>query len=74
MFRTAETNQTIPMRWNAARDLGVTYEGKVYRARPQVNWPLLILCQSLLALPLLLTWLALPWRLKRRLRMAGAAV
>ena len=40
---------------------------------PRVNWPLLALCQAILALPLVLTWLALRWRRKRRLRLAGAA-
>jgi hypothetical protein len=42
--------------------------GVVYRY-PTVNWPLLALCQTILALPLVLLWAMLRWR---RMRMASA--
>jgi hypothetical protein len=38
-----------------------------------VNWPLLALCQAILASPLILLWLLLRRRRKRRLRLEGAA-
>ena len=53
---------------NAADTLFVASDGGVYRLPMPVNWTLLALCQSVLALPLILLWLALLWRRKRRER------
>jgi hypothetical protein len=44
-------------------------DGRVYASRPLVNYPLLALCQTFLALPLVLLWALLRWR--RRRRMTG---
>jgi len=38
-----------------------------------VNWPLLTLCQTILALPLILLWAALRWRRNRRLRLVSVS-
>jgi len=40
---------------------------------PRVNYPLLALCQTILAMPLVLTWLAFRWQRKRWLRLASMA-
>ena len=51
------------------------YDGAVRlepESPPSANWPLLAFCQTILALPLILLWLALLWRRKRReRRLAG---
>src|SRR4051812_723637 len=39
--------------------LMVDEDWNVYALLPRANWPLLALCQSVLAIPLLLPWLAL---------------
>jgi len=48
------------------------YDNGIYRMPPAPNWPLLVLCQSILALPLVLLWAVLRWRRKRRMRLASA--
>ena len=65
-----------PLKYWQVDDDGTTLvaeTGEVYQLPLSVNYPLLALCQAILALPLVLTWLALRWRRKRRLRLAGAA-
>lgn len=53
--------------------LGVGDDLSVYSIPPLVNWPVLAMCQAVLALPLVFLWLAILWRRKRRLRrLAGA--
>ena len=37
-------------------DLTATWKGDVFEWPPLVNWPLLLLCQAVLALPLVLLW------------------
>jgi len=44
-------------------------DGSIYPLPVLVNYPLLLLCQSILALPLLLTWFIL-WRRRRRVAVA----
>jgi len=48
-------------------------KGNVYEPS-NANWPLLAICQTILALPLILLWLALLWRRKRRERRLVGAV
>jgi len=50
----------------------VDSEGNVYQPS-LANWPLLVCCQTILALPLILLWAALRWRCHRRLRLATPA-
>ena len=50
--------------------LTATYNGDIYNWPPILNHPLLALCQSILALPLILLWAVLRWRRNRRLRLA----
>jgi len=52
--------------------VGVGDDLKVYTLPPPINWLVLLVCQAILALPLLPTWVALRWRRKRRLGLAGA--
>jgi hypothetical protein len=55
-------------------DLCVADDLTVYCFPPLVNWPLLALCQSILAMPLVLFWAVLRWRRKRlSARTANAA-
>jgi hypothetical protein len=42
------------------------HEGCLFRNPPLVNYPLLALCQSILALPLILLWAILRWRRKKK--------
>jgi hypothetical protein len=58
---------------NAAATLGVKSDGTVHSLPHRVNWPLLALCHSILALPIVLLWAVLRWRRKRRLRLASLA-
>jgi len=45
--------------------LGVTFRGDVHAFPLAPNWPLLFVCQSLLALPLVLIWVVLRHRVRR---------
>jgi len=58
---------------NSTFTLGIDQDGSVYRAPPKVNWVLLVLCQTILALPLVLVWAVLRWRRRRRMRVASVA-
>jgi len=53
-------------RFQSEDDVFVASEDGEVRRYPAPNWPLLALCQTLLALPLILLWLALRWRSKRK--------
>jgi hypothetical protein len=48
-------------------------EGVVRSLPPHVNWPLLALCQTILASPLVLLWAILRWRRRRMERRSMAA-
>jgi len=68
--------QTLGNRNSIDLGVGLTYDcgqRAIRRFPPKMNWPLLALCQTILALPLVLLWAALRWRRKRRLRLVGAA-
>ena len=71
LFRTSAKTLINPRRCNAAETLFVHSNGAVYRMPLRVNWPLLALCQTILALPLILLWAVLRWRRKRKLRLAS---
>jgi len=45
--------------------LGLTRDGAIHRLPFRVNWLLLALCQTILALPLILLWTVLRWRRRR---------
>jgi hypothetical protein len=47
-------------------------DAAIYEWRFDVNYPLLVFCQTILALPLVLLWAGLRWRRKRRLRLGSA--
>ena len=46
---------------------------EIQRLPYRIDWPLLALCQTILALPLVMLWAGLRWRRKRRMRMASVA-
>ena len=73
LYRTSAGEVIDPNTTNVAGTLYVAPDGGVYLLPLQVNYPLLALCQTILALPLVVTWLALRWRRKRRLRLASVA-
>jgi hypothetical protein len=57
-----------------SRDRVVAMDGSVYRMPYLVNYPLLALCQSILALPPVLLWAALRWRRRRAARRQPAVL
>jgi len=75
-LRSLDDGRLIVRLWeqvclNDTRTLAATHEGAVYAWPASANYLLFALCQSILALPLLLTWLALRWR---RIRHRHGAV
>jgi len=67
LFRVkVPTLAQMPRYWNTNRTMSVASDGSVYRMPFPVNWPLLVLCQFILALPLVLMWTILRWRRRRR--------
>ena len=78
-FRDLKTGRTLFRRWSWIPDrdwidvengLFVDHDGSVLRYPGQVRWPIIILVQSILALPLIILWAVLRWRRKRRVRLA----
>jgi hypothetical protein len=51
---------------NASGTLFVNFDGSVHRLPLGINWPLLALCQAILAAPLVLLWALLRWRRRRK--------
>jgi hypothetical protein len=72
-FRTANLIPIGSANINSNQTLVVLPDGSVHHLPFLVNYPLLALCQSILALPIVLLWAVLRWRRRRRMRMAGAA-
>jgi hypothetical protein len=70
-FRCYKDDATILDHQNADGSFGVTDKGVVHSPALRADF-LFILCQSILALPIVLTWLALRWRRKRERRIEGA--
>lgn len=81
VLRRAENGEFVQRTWHPtliqrSRDgaLFFNYEdGAVHRLPPRVNYPLLALCQTILATPLVLLWAVLRWRRNRRMRLASVA-
>ena len=71
LCRTPVGAGCVTRRCNASRTLAVLDDGAVHPYPPRVNWLLLALCQSILALPLVLLWAILKWRRCRRLAEAA---
>lgn len=65
ILRTRNNVTINPNYRNAAGTLVVLSNGLVHRLPLSPNWPLLALCQTILALPLILLWLTLLWRRRR---------
>jgi hypothetical protein len=61
IYRTSDRVPLHPSNCNVERTLGVANDGNIYRLPLKVNWPLLALCQTILASPLALLWVALRW-------------
>jgi hypothetical protein len=57
---------------NGDESLAVSPSGAVHRLPLPPNLPLLALCQTILALPLILLWSILRWRRRRRMTIASA--
>jgi len=70
-LRTLSEGRFDPRNINANRTLVVLADGSVHPFPFRVNWPLLALCQAILALPLVLMWAVLRWRRGRRNRTTG---
>jgi len=62
LFRLNGKARIEPYFWNAPKTLAISIGGGVYRFPAQVNWPLLALCQTVLATPMVLLWAVLRWR------------
>jgi len=66
LYRTPGFESTVmPFNSNANGTLAVLSDGTVRRLPLPINYLLLLLCQSILAVPLVIAWLIL-WRRKRR--------
>lgn len=82
-YRSLETGELLWRNWNgssvapnfcnAARTLTVLSDGTVRRLPLRINWLLLAVCQTVLAVPLVLLWTILHWRAKRRNRLVAAS-
>ena len=68
VHRAEQSTWISPLHWNSSRTLAVDLDGSVHRLPYVVNWSLLALCQTILALPLVLLWALLRWRRVRRLK------
>jgi hypothetical protein len=62
LYRLSQRDRVADGSYNADWSLVVADDGSVYRLTPGANWPLLALCQTILALPLVLLWATLRWR------------
>lgn len=58
---------------NANKTLVLLNDGSVHRLPFLVDWPLLTFCQAVLAVPVILFWVAVSWRRKRRARAGEEA-
>lgn len=82
--RDAATGSLLYRTWkmcldvrNAEDTLHVEFDGdgiRIHHLPPPINWPLLAVCQTILALPLILLWAVLKWRSRRAARREGAEV
>ena len=66
--------QTLPrgeamVNWAGTRM--IDEDGDIRSFPPPLNYPLFALCQTILAFPLILVWVLLRWRRKRKLRLAS---
>jgi len=73
IWRTWNSTPVAPRLRNAARTLVLMNDGAVRRLPLRVNWMLLAVCQAVLALPLVLLWVVLRLRARRRRRIAEVA-
>jgi hypothetical protein len=64
--RTSYDQNVIPHFCNAAGNLAAMKDGTIRSLPLRVNWPLLALCQAVLAAPLVLLWAVLRWRRRRK--------
>jgi len=71
---TWEDTWIPPHLFNADRTLAIANGGRVYSLPPSVNWPLLAVFQTILALPLILLWSLLRCRHRRAARRKPAEV
>jgi hypothetical protein len=69
-YRIAVAENYHPSRNNHSDTLTITGDGNVHQLPLLVNWPLLALCQAILATPLVLLWAILRWRRNRRVRLS----
>jgi hypothetical protein len=53
--------------------LAVTADGTVFQLPFRTDWPLFLVVQTILAVPLVLLWTVLRWRRKQRARLASVA-
>jgi hypothetical protein len=72
IHRTTAASMVDPLTNNLNRSLLVLENGAVHRLPLAVNYPLLALCQAILALPLVMLWAVLRWLRRQRARLASA--
>jgi hypothetical protein len=70
LSRMKEGDLPWPSHVNCAGTLVLASDGTIREMPPRVNWPLLALCQAILALPLVLLWAVLRWRRRRNRAVA----
>jgi hypothetical protein len=72
LYRTYADQIPYASHTNAPGTLVHLSDGTIHRMPPPIDWPLLALCQAILALPLVLMWAGLRGRRMRRLRLGSA--
>jgi hypothetical protein len=68
-FRTWMKSHPKPEWTTLDGSLSIGPDGAIHRMPYRLNWPLLALCQTILALPLVLLWALLRWRKRRAARL-----
>jgi hypothetical protein len=71
-FRCWREDAAVFQHLNIDGTLAMTQAGTIYQMPFGINWLLLALCQTILALPLVLLWAALKWRSRRAARRQPA--
>jgi hypothetical protein len=69
-FRCWAQDASVSTYQSAEGRLGLAHQRDVHQLPLSINYRLLALCQTILALPLILVWALLKWRRKRKARLA----
>jgi hypothetical protein len=71
LYRTPSDVGFNPQLVNSNQTLVISDDNSIHEWPLRVNWRLLLLCQTIVALPLVLLWAILGWRRRRRNRVTA---